>query len=477
MTSEWRTGTSPFRHTFVYDTRGNRTLKVEDGARTTLVYDAANQLSSSQDAGGTTNYTYDANGNQHVTVAPGGSRTTQIWDYENRLVKTLQPGAGVFTMAYDADGLRVRKETPSEAKLFVWDDQNYLAETDDSGVTEVAYTTEPSTYGSTISHRSGGATTTYHFDALAAARVLTNTSETVLESYNYTAFGTIQGTPTLLSPFLWGGLVGYYWDADLAAQYIRARHYQPSIARWISLDPIGFAGGDSNLFRYVGNLPTSGWLTDSNVDPSGLQPSTIPPQPKWTCETARKKLQQLYNIWQLLGFTISADLLLRFLNQTKTDSNDLSASICPELDKRLSFTDWVAGNFCLFSKDGSFPIGGGTTDYEFLSGVGLLFDALDGEFDDLHDLGYAIGTAHVRGTDGSCQNIDCCRTKVTGKYKITDRFAFHASPIRQQNDYYDAGVFLQNNNCPKKYRSIGWFVNCTLSKTLDGCNAPPIPPG
>ncbi|MFO1007743.1 MAG: RHS repeat-associated core domain-containing protein [Planctomycetaceae bacterium] len=257
VTSEWRTGTSPFRHTFVYDTRGNRTLKIEDGARTTLVYDAANQLSSSEDVGGTTNYTYDANGNQHVTVTPGGSRTTQIWDYENRLVKTLQPGGGVFTMAYDADGLRVWKETPSETKLFVWDDQNYLAETDDSGVTEVAYTTEPSTYGSTISHQSGGATTTYHFDALAAARVLTNASETVLESYNYTAFGTVLGSPTLLTPFLWGGLVGYYWDADLATQYIRARHYQPHIARWISLDPIGFAGGDANLFRYVGNSPTS----------------------------------------------------------------------------------------------------------------------------------------------------------------------------------------------------------------------------
>ncbi|MFO1007746.1 MAG: RHS repeat-associated core domain-containing protein [Planctomycetaceae bacterium] len=258
VTSEWRTGTSPFRHTFVYDTRGNRTLKNEDGARTTLVYDAANQLSSSADVGGTTSYTYDANGNQHLTVAPGGLRTTQIWDYENRLVKTLQPGGGVFTMAYDADGLRVRKETPSETKLFVWDDQNYLAQADDSGVTEVAYTTEPSTYGSTISHRSGGATTTYHFDALAAARALTNASETVMESYNYTAFGTILGSPSLLTPFLWGGLVGYYWDADLATQYIRARHYQPSIARWISLDPIGFAGGDANLFRYVGNSPTSG---------------------------------------------------------------------------------------------------------------------------------------------------------------------------------------------------------------------------
>ncbi len=55
-------------------------------------------------------------------------------------------------------------------------------------------------------------------------------------------------------------MIGYYWDAALATQYIRARHYLPAIARWISLDPIGFAGGDANLYRYVGNSPTSGGM-------------------------------------------------------------------------------------------------------------------------------------------------------------------------------------------------------------------------
>ncbi|RLS57511.1 MAG: RHS repeat-associated core domain-containing protein [Planctomycetota bacterium] len=131
-------------------------------------------------------------------------------------------------------------------------------QTDAAGATETAFTTEPSTYGSLISHRKAGASTTYHFDALGSTRALTDASETVVERYNYTAFGTLLGSPTLLTPFQWGGMVGYYWDADLATQYIRARHYQPAIARWISLDPIGFAGGDANLFRYVGNSPTSG---------------------------------------------------------------------------------------------------------------------------------------------------------------------------------------------------------------------------
>ena len=258
VTAEWRTGTNPYRHTFTYDKCGNRTLKIEDGERTTLVYDACNQLLTSADNSGTTTFTYDGNGNQTVVQKPNGDRTTQIWDYENRLIKTIQPSGGVTSMAYDADGLRLKLEEPTGTKLFVWDDQNYLAETDAAGATQAAFTTEPSTYGGLISHRKAGSTTTYHFDALGSTRALTDVSEAVQERYNYTAFGTLLGSPTLLTPFLWGGMVGYYWDAALATQYIRARHYQPTIARWISLDPIGFAGGDANLFRYVGNSPTSG---------------------------------------------------------------------------------------------------------------------------------------------------------------------------------------------------------------------------
>lgn len=40
--------------------------------------------------------------------------------------------------------------------------------------------------------------------------------------------------------------------------------YDPTIGRWISEDPIGFAGGDPNLYRYVGNSPTLA------TDPTGL---------------------------------------------------------------------------------------------------------------------------------------------------------------------------------------------------------------
>ncbi len=41
--------------------------------------------------------------------------------------------------------------------------------------------------------------------------------------------------------------------------------YDPTLGRWISQDPIAFEGGDSNLYRYVGNAPTD------FVDPTGLE--------------------------------------------------------------------------------------------------------------------------------------------------------------------------------------------------------------
>jgi len=40
-------------------------------------------------------------------------------------------------------------------------------------------------------------------------------------------------------------------------RYYRARYYHTDLQRFISEDPIGFAGGDPNLYAYVGNNPLS----------------------------------------------------------------------------------------------------------------------------------------------------------------------------------------------------------------------------
>ena len=52
---------------------------------------------------------------------------------------------------------------------------------------------------------------------------------------------------------------------DDLLSFLLNRWYDPQVGRWISEDPIGFAGGDANLARYVNNNPLT------HFDPLGLQ--------------------------------------------------------------------------------------------------------------------------------------------------------------------------------------------------------------
>ena len=52
---------------------------------------------------------------------------------------------------------------------------------------------------------------------------------------------------------------------DAGSNY-RARYYDPQIGRFISEDPIGFGGGGTNLYAYVGNDPVN------KIDLMGLAP-------------------------------------------------------------------------------------------------------------------------------------------------------------------------------------------------------------
>jgi RHS repeat-associated protein len=68
---------------------------------------------------------------------------------------------------------------------------------------------------------------------------------------------------TTVNPYRFGGQVGYRRDSA-SRQYVRARHLDTNKGRWINKDPIGFQGGDNNLYRYAWNAPTS------ILDPTGL---------------------------------------------------------------------------------------------------------------------------------------------------------------------------------------------------------------
>ena len=55
------------------------------------------------------------------------------------------------------------------------------------------------------------------------------------------------------------------YDFDTKLVRFGARDYDPTIGRWTTKYPIGFAGGDTNLYAYVGGNPMS------YSDPTGLK--------------------------------------------------------------------------------------------------------------------------------------------------------------------------------------------------------------
>jgi RHS repeat-associated protein len=234
------------------------------GVITTYTCDAANQLNSSQDNTGTTNFSYDANGNQALQIAVGGGRTTNTWDYETRLTKVILPGGTRNTFVYDADSKRVLKQDSTGTTKLIWDLLSTLEETDGNDATQVVYTHGPTGYGGLFSRFRLGAPQFYLFDALGSVDRLTDNSGTVTDQYFYQAFGIIKNTVGISSnPFRFVGRAGYYYDSDLSQHYVRTRFYNPGSGRFLTIDPVGFASGDTGLYVYVGNNCVN------QIDPSG----------------------------------------------------------------------------------------------------------------------------------------------------------------------------------------------------------------
>jgi RHS repeat-associated protein len=110
-------------------------------------------------------------------------------------------------------------------------------------------------------------------DNLGSVRQLVNSSGSVVNHIQYDAFGRItaekdgsgnvhkHGDASYIDHIY--GFTSRERDYESHLQYNRARYYDAAIGRWLSEDPVGFAAGDANLSRYVGNGPTNA------TDPSG----------------------------------------------------------------------------------------------------------------------------------------------------------------------------------------------------------------
>lgn len=176
-------------------------------------------------------------------------------------------------MTYNADGRRTLKQS-SDYTYYFWDPvfDTYLLRYQAGGALSASlYTNEPVQFGRIITeHRllgTGSGTNILHTDALGSVRAITNSAQTTLNTYAYSAWGSdVVAVESIPNEFRWVGIYGYCHDSVLGGQYyIRARVYQPSIARWTSVDPlfyllarsgiIGLGSKDPIGYLYVGAGP------------------------------------------------------------------------------------------------------------------------------------------------------------------------------------------------------------------------------
>jgi RHS repeat-associated protein len=123
--------------------------------------------------------------------------------------------------------------------------------------------------GEIIAEKRNGVRHEYVPDPLGSTVALLDNTQTQTDTFVYWPYGEVRTrTGTTPTPFQFVGTTGYYSEMNTLRTYVRARYLYTQNARWLTEDPIGFAGKDLNLYRYARNLPSI--LTD----PSGL---FIPP--------------------------------------------------------------------------------------------------------------------------------------------------------------------------------------------------------
>ena len=248
--------------TFTYDPVGNR---IGDGRQ----MNAANQLV--EDSA----YTYEYDGNGALlrrSSKTGGGDTTFVRDALRRVTRITLPSGRQIDYAYRPDNARLSRATPEGTEHFIYDAEDIIAITDSLGVLTTAFTHGPGT-DEPLDVQTADGKVHYHLaDRLGTIQAVVDENGDVVERYGYSVFGqtTIMDAGGVeITQSALGNIYGYTAreiEEPGMPYYYRNRFYEPSTGRFFSEDPQGLTDrGDTNLYRYVGNMPTA------FADPYGLE--------------------------------------------------------------------------------------------------------------------------------------------------------------------------------------------------------------
>ena len=274
-----------------YDSAGNRTRRVSGGMEELYAYDPRNRLTEYTKGGKTTAFTYDRAGN---LLSDDKARYT--YDAFNRTEKVETFDGHVQINRYDAEGLRNEMEEDGRLVQFIFRGDEIAAEENDGGIIRYIRGYD------LIASDAESARTYYHYasdEMSSITHVVDGTN--VLNHYEYDAWGDVTVCEEKIeNRFRFNG---QQYDPVTQQYYLRARYYNPVIARFTQED--SYWGDGLNLYKYCRNNPVY------YIDPGGNLPDCVKEvYDKIKYQKGRKSLDKVLEAYREAGMEIPDDNIL-----------------------------------------------------------------------------------------------------------------------------------------------------------------------
>lgn len=263
-------GAAPYWLSWTYDTIGNRLTETlhDVGGDTTTTYThpgAAGPQPHTVTAATTTGpggssldtYAYDEVGNLSERVVAGDTQVLD-WDPEGNLA-TVTEGADVSEYVYDVDGNRLIARDPEGSTLYLPGGSELRYDNATQTATCTRYYTHLDTL---VAVRTPDELTWVVTDHHNTAEVMIANADLSAEHRRTTPFGDTRGA----EPAWWAGDKGFVGGTEdpTGLVHIGAREYDPTLGRFISVDPIIDVNDPQQMhgYAYGNNAPPT--ITDPN---------------------------------------------------------------------------------------------------------------------------------------------------------------------------------------------------------------------